>query len=67
MGVTRIMELPRSLRHRGASEARSMTALLAREAARIQWCAARTPERTRLLKVRTWNHLGTHAALRWVA
>ena len=50
--MTRIMELPRSLRRRGASEARSMTALLAREAARIQWCAARAPERVRLLKVR---------------
>ena len=57
------MELPRSLRRRGASEARSMTALLAREAARIQWCAARAPERARLLKVRTWKYLWTHAAL----
>ena len=40
-----------------------MTALLAREAARIQWCAARAPERTRLLKVRTWNYVWTHAAV----
>ena len=57
------MELPRSLRRRGASEAHSMTALLAREAARIQWCAARAPERMRLLKVLTWN-LCSHAASR---
>ncbi|KAK9826349.1 hypothetical protein WJX81_000804 [Elliptochloris bilobata] len=50
IGVTRIMELPRSLRRREASETRSMSALLAREAARIQWSAARAPERARLLK-----------------
>jgi aminoglycoside phosphotransferase len=52
MGVTRVMELPRSLRRRGASETSSMAALLAREAARIAWFAARAPERARLLKAR---------------
>ena len=57
MGVTRMMELPRSLRHRGASEGRSMAGLLAREAARIQWFAARAPERARLLKVSPYSAL----------